>query len=140
MVVSIQTEPQFTAEKPVALFAGSYGGRFGYGNPNYDVTPDGQRFVMLQPVQDESATTQVHVVLNWFQAPTTASSKSSARVGWSCPDSSRKTPLASAIPSSREKPVAVTRQDWLLLAESHLTKRLFGAVVRRIAALPLPSG
>ena len=28
------------------------------------------------------------------------------------------------------------RYYWLLLAESHLTKRLFGATVRRIAALP----
>ena len=28
----------------------------------------------------------------------------------------------------------------LLLAESHLSKRLFAAMLRRIAALPLPSG
>ena len=32
------------------------------------------------------------------------------------------------------------RYYWLLLAESHLTRRLFGAMVRRIAALRLPSG
>ena len=32
------------------------------------------------------------------------------------------------------------RYYWLLLAESRLTRRLFGAMVRRIAALPLPSG
>ena len=32
------------------------------------------------------------------------------------------------------------RYCWLLLAESHLTRRLFGAMVRRIAALPVPSG
>jgi hypothetical protein len=29
------------------------------------------------------------------------------------------------------------RYYWLLLAESHLTRRLFGSMVRRIAALPL---
>jgi len=29
---------------------------------------------------------------------------------------------------------------WLLLEESHLTRRLFGAMVRRIAALPVPTG
>jgi hypothetical protein len=29
---------------------------------------------------------------------------------------------------------------WLLLAESHLTRQLFGSMVRRIAALPLPTG
>jgi len=32
------------------------------------------------------------------------------------------------------------RYYWLLPAEGHLTKRLFGAMVRRITALPLPSG
>jgi len=32
------------------------------------------------------------------------------------------------------------RYFWLLLAESHLTRRLFGSMVRRIEALPLPSG
>ena len=29
---------------------------------------------------------------------------------------------------------------WLLAAESHLTPRLFGGMVRRMAALPLPTG
>jgi len=32
------------------------------------------------------------------------------------------------------------RYYWLLLAESHLTRRLFGAMVRRIDSLPLPAG
>jgi hypothetical protein len=32
------------------------------------------------------------------------------------------------------------RYYWLLLAESHLTRRRFGSMVRRIAALPLPAG
>jgi hypothetical protein len=32
------------------------------------------------------------------------------------------------------------RYFWLLLAESHLTRRLFGSMVQRIAALPLPTG
>jgi len=29
---------------------------------------------------------------------------------------------------------------WLLLAERHLTRRLFGSMVRRIEALPAPAG
>jgi hypothetical protein len=29
---------------------------------------------------------------------------------------------------------------WLLLAEGHLHRRLFGQMLRRIYALPLPSG
>ena len=32
------------------------------------------------------------------------------------------------------------RYYWLLLAESHLTRRLFGNMVRRIAVLSLPAG
>jgi hypothetical protein len=32
------------------------------------------------------------------------------------------------------------RYFWLLLAESHPTRRLFGSMVRRIEALPLPAG
>jgi hypothetical protein len=33
-----------------------------------------------------------------------------------------------------------TRYYWLLLAESHLTRRLFGSMLRRMEALPLPAG
>jgi hypothetical protein len=29
---------------------------------------------------------------------------------------------------------------WLLLAEGRLTRRLFGAMLRRMAALPVPAG
>jgi hypothetical protein len=32
------------------------------------------------------------------------------------------------------------RYYWLLLAESRLTRRLFGAMLRRFNALPLPTG
>ena len=32
------------------------------------------------------------------------------------------------------------RYYWLLLAESHLTRRLFGSMVRRMEALPVPAG
>jgi hypothetical protein len=32
------------------------------------------------------------------------------------------------------------RYYWLLLAESHLTRRLFAGKLRKIVALPLPAG
>jgi hypothetical protein len=38
------------------------------------------------------------------------------------------------------RPIKHARYYWLLLAESHLTRRLFGSMVRRIAALPVPAG
>jgi hypothetical protein len=31
------------------------------------------------------------------------------------------------------------RHYWLLLAEGHLTRRLFGAMVEKVAALPVPT-
>ena len=40
----------------------------------------------------------------------------------------------------RRRLVKHARYYWLLLAESHLTRRLLGAMVGRIDALPLPSG
>jgi hypothetical protein len=33
-----------------------------------------------------------------------------------------------------------TRYYWLLLAEGHLTRRVFGAVLQRVVALPVPAG
>jgi hypothetical protein len=49
------------------LFEGAYmptQGTF----PNYDVSPDGQRFLMLKPTeQAQAAQTQINVVLNWFE-------------------------------------------------------------------------
>ena len=66
MAVEITTEPTFSAGTPRLLFDGTSvpGGSLA----NYDVAPDGQRFLMLKPVESEtSAPTQIHVVLNWFE-------------------------------------------------------------------------
>ena len=35
--------------------------------PNYDVTSDGQRFLMLKSGEKQDAPTQINVVLNWFE-------------------------------------------------------------------------
>ena len=59
MAVDIVTEPQFSAAKPRLLFEGRCGG--------YDITPDGQRFLMMQRAGQESLPTQINVVLNWFE-------------------------------------------------------------------------
>ena len=32
-----------------------------------DIAPDGQRFLMIQPVEPEQPPTQINVVLNWFE-------------------------------------------------------------------------
>ena len=67
MAVDIATKPGLTVGKPRMLFEGRYEvtpGAF----PSYDVTPDGQRFLMLKPTeQAQAAPTQINVVLNWFE-------------------------------------------------------------------------
>jgi serine/threonine-protein kinase len=66
MVVSITVEPTFIPSKPEMLFEGQY--RLSApGYPFYDVSPDGQRFVMIKASGMRSAPTYVNVVLNWFE-------------------------------------------------------------------------
>jgi hypothetical protein len=67
MVVDIATQPSFAAGKPRMLFQGPYE-RSPATSPNYDVSADGQRFLMLKPADTgESAPTQINIVLNWFE-------------------------------------------------------------------------
>jgi Tol biopolymer transport system component len=56
----------FSAGTPRMLFEGPYLPTPG-SLPNYDVSPDGQRFLMVKPTEQEAAATQIHVVLNWFE-------------------------------------------------------------------------
>ena len=67
MAVEITTQPGFSAGKPRMLFEGRYRPTPAT-SPNYDVSPDGQRFLMLKPAeQEQPAPTQINVVLNWFE-------------------------------------------------------------------------
>jgi len=67
MAVEIATQSGFVAGKPHMLFEGRYA-RTPATSPNYDVSPDGQRFLMLKPDEQEAAApTQINVVLNWFE-------------------------------------------------------------------------
>jgi Tol biopolymer transport system component/predicted Ser/Thr protein kinase len=67
MAVDVVTQPGFAAGKPHMLFEGQYQPTT-TTPPNYDVSADGQRFLMLKPVeQAQTALTQINVVLNWFE-------------------------------------------------------------------------
>jgi Tol biopolymer transport system component len=66
MAVEIATQSGFAAGKPRMLFEGPYLPTPGT-IPNYDVTPDGQRFLMLKPIEQAAGPTQINVVLNWFE-------------------------------------------------------------------------
>ena len=64
MLVPVQTQPTLSAGLPRPLFEGSYV----YDSPdfmsNYDLSPDGQRFLM---VEEPEVSTPITVVLNWFE-------------------------------------------------------------------------
>ncbi len=63
----ITTESTLSAGTPKLLFERGHE-RSPVAGANYDVTPDGQRFLMVQASeQHDSAATQIHVVLNWFE-------------------------------------------------------------------------
>ena len=65
-VVDVETEPDFAAATPRVLFEGRYEfERNGFGTLNYDVSLDGQRFLMVQ--SDTSAASGYAVVLNWTE-------------------------------------------------------------------------
>ena len=61
MVVDVTTSPSFSAGRPRVLFENLE--RFTW----WEVAPDGQRFLAIQPVEPEQPPTQINVVLNWFE-------------------------------------------------------------------------
>ena len=66
MAVDITTQPNFSIGKPRMLFQGPYLPT-PYTFPNYDVSPDGQRFLMIKESEQTPAITQIVVVQNWFE-------------------------------------------------------------------------
>jgi serine/threonine-protein kinase len=69
MAVDISAQVGLAAGKPHELFEGHYVHvPSGYVRAQYDVSPDGQRFLMLKPIeQEQSVPAQIHVVLNWME-------------------------------------------------------------------------
>jgi hypothetical protein len=66
MTAGVEANATFAATKPLLLFSAAYL-RHWQGLPDWDITPDGQRFIMIKVSEAESAPTQVNVVLNWFE-------------------------------------------------------------------------
>jgi hypothetical protein len=59
----VTTSPTLKLSSPEKLFDGRYAYGAGVTIPNFDVSRDGQRFVMVKP---ESGAGRLNVVLNWF--------------------------------------------------------------------------
>jgi serine/threonine-protein kinase len=65
LAVTINAQPGFSASPPKILFAGPFSRTT--GRVTYDVSPDGQRFVMFQSGDEEQTSSQINVVMNWFE-------------------------------------------------------------------------
>jgi eukaryotic-like serine/threonine-protein kinase len=72
MAVEVRTEPKFVAARPRMLWEGDYShgmssscGAPGVSSFNYDVTPDGDRFLMVKDVHHKVESKRIVVVLNW---------------------------------------------------------------------------
>ena len=72
MVVEVTTGQTFSAGAPAPLFAAPYAldnAAGGAGNPNYDLSPDGEQFIVVE--QDSptgvEGVAQITVVLNWVE-------------------------------------------------------------------------
>jgi Tol biopolymer transport system component len=72
MVVEITARDTITASKPKVLWKGKYlagaGSSCGMSGPtssNYDVTPDGQRFIMIKDASENLECSALRVVSNW---------------------------------------------------------------------------
>ena len=67
-VETVQTEPSFAPGNAEEVFGGYYvagGGAFGR---TYDISPDGERFLMIKESgSDETSSTEFILVLNWFE-------------------------------------------------------------------------
>ncbi len=66
MAVAIETEPDISVGTPRLLFEGRFLPGPPWARRNYDISPDGQRFLMIQREQD-LVPTEIIVVLNWFE-------------------------------------------------------------------------
>ncbi|HWP83559.1 MAG TPA: winged helix-turn-helix domain-containing protein [Terriglobia bacterium] len=67
MAVPVRTYPTLEIGRPRRLFEDIYLAGSGR-SANYDVTPDGNRFLMLKPVElPTSASAPIHVVLHWSE-------------------------------------------------------------------------
>ena len=74
MAVSVTTSPELRASAPKLLWEGAYSpgtgascGMPGPSSSNYDVTADGQRFLMVRDDDGALAGTRIVVVLNWAE-------------------------------------------------------------------------
>jgi serine/threonine-protein kinase len=63
-VVSYTTEPEFKPSSPKLLFKGDY---LNIAGMEFDVSPDGQKFLLLKSVDEDFDPSKLNVITNWFE-------------------------------------------------------------------------
>jgi len=66
MAVSVTTEPSFQTEAPHILFEDKYDPGTYIPMPNYSVTPDGSRIIMVKPDDELGKSSEIRIVFNWL--------------------------------------------------------------------------
>ena len=77
-MMSVTFDDEFLPSRPALLFEGSYA-RGQSGNRNYDIAPDGTRFLMLRGAGPDPLRPRINVVLNWLEELKAAFSTSQQR-------------------------------------------------------------
>jgi Tol biopolymer transport system component len=67
MSVEVQTSPAFHAGQPRALFELHGARSVGSFSSEWDVAPDGKRFLVIKTPETQAAGTKLQVVENWFE-------------------------------------------------------------------------
>ena len=67
MRVGVLPGPTFTATAATKLFEGRYGARANQSGRTYDISRDGNRFLMIKPVGGADQTASLVVVQNWLE-------------------------------------------------------------------------
>ena len=63
--VEISPQPVFSASRQRLLFTGDFARSA--NRVDYDVSPDGESFVMLNSGEEDRAATQISLLLNWHE-------------------------------------------------------------------------
>ncbi len=66
MAVDVRTQPAFSVGAPRLLFEGRYVPSVNSVS-GFDVSPDGRRFLRVQPIEPDPPANQINVVMNWFE-------------------------------------------------------------------------
>jgi serine/threonine-protein kinase len=67
MAVPVSTMPRFQSQAPRTLLEPQRELAGYRGHPNFDIAPDGKSFVMIKSDEEWGRTSEIRVILNWFE-------------------------------------------------------------------------